>query len=88
MKPQDTSLNDAFAQRLLAKAAQSQDRFNEPKAFYDADGDCIEVFLSVDNYRAERVNDRLTLYVNRDAGTVVGILLNRAKQLINDRFNG
>ncbi len=45
------------------------------KVFPNYDGDCIEVLLSNDSYRAERIDSLVTVYVNRDNGELVGALV-------------
>ncbi|HET6878764.1 MAG TPA: hypothetical protein VFI31_01260, partial [Pirellulales bacterium] len=84
MTTQQINMEDPFAQALVAKAAGMASRVSEPKAFYNIDGDCIEVFLSADSYRAERLSDLLTIYVSRESGAIVGILMKRVKQFVKD----
>lgn len=84
MTTQGIHFDDPFAQTLLTKAAQAASRISEPKAFYNSDGDCIEVFLSADSYRAERLSDLLTIYLSRETGVIVGILMKGVKQFLSD----
>jgi hypothetical protein len=69
----EIDLNDAFTQQLLAKVQPAP--WSGPKVFRDRDGDCIEVMLSDDNYRAERLDSLVTVYVNRENGELVGALV-------------
>jgi hypothetical protein len=69
----EIDLNDAFSQELLSKVATAP--WTTPKVLSNPDGDCIEVLLSNDNYRAERLDSLVTVYVNRDTGELVGALV-------------
>ena len=46
----EINTNDAFTQDLLARIPTEP--WTGPKVFPDYDGDCIEVLLSLDSYRA------------------------------------
>lgn len=46
-----------------------------PVSYYDRDGDCIEFLISNDSYRAERIDDRLTVYFSRETGEIIGSLI-------------
>ena len=67
---QDIDLNDAFAQRVLSLV--SPEPWSGPKAFFNSDGDCIELLLSNDSYRARRLDSLVTVYESRDNGELVG----------------
>jgi len=69
----EIDLQDAFAQKLLARVQTGP--WAGPKVFPNPDGDCIEVLLSNDNYRAERLDSLVTVYVNRENGELVGALV-------------
>jgi hypothetical protein len=79
---QDIGLEDAFALDLLNKAQVLSDDGSRPRAHYSADGDCIEIVFSRENYRAERLSDLLTIYVERERGGLVGLLLKGVKPFI------
>lgn len=80
---QDIALEDAFAHQLLQKAQAFGNDGLKPKAHYNTDGDCIEILFSRQNYRAERLSDLLTIYVERERGDLVGLLLKRVKSFIS-----
>ena len=72
--------NDAFAQDLLARVPTEP--WSGPKVFRNYDGDCIEVLLSADSYRAERLDSLVTVYVNRENGELVGALVKGVRSFI------
>lgn len=47
----------------------------EPHARYVAEGECWEFVLSPESFVAERLDGRLTVYVGRETGEVVGGLV-------------
>jgi hypothetical protein len=65
--------NDEFAARVLELATPAP--LFAPAAYYDPDGDCIEFLAAQDNFRAERVDDLVTVYFSEDTGEIVGSLL-------------
>ena len=86
---QDVDLNDAFAQRVLSLA--SPEPWSGPKAFFNSDGDCIELLLSNDSYRARRLDSLVTVYENRENGELVGAIVKGVRGFISDivkRFPG
>jgi hypothetical protein len=85
----DVDLNDAFAQRILAVV--SSEPWSGPQAFFNSDGDCIELLLSNDSYRARRLDSLVTVYENRDTGELVGALVKGVRGFIGEivkRFPG
>lgn len=76
----EIDLNDAFAQDLLSR--MRTEPWLSPKVFDNRDGDCIEVLLSNDSYRAERVDSLVTVYVNRETGAIVGALVKGVRSFI------
>ena len=52
------------------------------KGLANHDGDCIEVLLSCDNYRAERLDSLVTVYVSRENGELVGALVKGVRSFI------
>lgn len=59
----------------------------EPLAYYDRDGDCIEFLVANDSYRAERVDDRLTVYYSRETGEIIGSLIKGVRRLLREITN-
>lgn len=66
--------NDEYAARVLALAPTTLEPFTAT-AYYDPDGDCIEFLASPDNFYAERVDDRVTVYYSEKTNEVIGSLL-------------
>ncbi len=63
----------------------------EPVVFHNQDGDCLEFVASPDSYRAERIDDRVTVFYSHDSGKMIGAQIKRFKELkreILDRFPG
>ena len=76
----DIDLNDAFAESLLARVPASEPQL--PFVEVDAAGDCIEVLLSSDSYYAERLDSRVTVYMSRDSGDLVGALVKGVRKIV------
>jgi len=76
----EIDLNDAFARKLMARVQTAS--WSEPRVFPNADGDCIELLLSNDNYRAERLDSLVTVYVNRENGELVGALVKGVRSFV------
>jgi hypothetical protein len=74
--------NDAFTQDLLARIPKEP--WTGPKVFRNYDGDCVEVLLSTDSYRAERLDSLVTVYVNRENGELVGALVKGVRNFIKE----
>jgi hypothetical protein len=76
----EIDLNDAFAQGLMARVQTGP--WSGPKVFPNREGDCIEVLLSSDSYRAERLDSLVTVYVNRENGELVGALVKGVRSFV------
>jgi hypothetical protein len=46
-----------------------------PVAFPDREGNCLEFFTSNEPFKAERIDDLLTVYIGRDSRAVVGAMI-------------
>lgn len=55
----------------------------EPAAQFEPEGDCIEFFLSQEDFKAERLDRWVTLYVQPDTGELVGGLIKSIKEMIS-----
>ncbi len=87
--PNDVDMNDGFAQRVLALADSKP--WTGPRAFFNPDGDCIELLLSNESYRARRLDSLVTVYENRENGALVGALVKGVRGFIGEivkRFPG
>lgn len=76
----EISLGEDFATSLLAGAAEHPPE--EPLAFYNDEGDCIEFLFSSESYYGERVDDLLTVYQGRDSGQIIGALIKGVKRFV------
>ena len=65
--------NDDFG-RYMLELARNASPF-KPSATYDGDGDCIEFIASPDVYRAQRLDDLVTVYYGQETGKIVGSLI-------------
>jgi len=68
-----TVTNNEFAKRMLL-LGRPAGQFR-PTATYDPDGDCIEFLIKPDPFRAERVDELVTVYYSQESGEVIGSLL-------------
>ncbi len=59
-----------YMQKLATKAPPFA-----PTAVYDPDGDCIEFLASPEVFRAERLDDLVTVYYGQETGKIVGSLI-------------
>ena len=65
--------NSEFGEYMLQLAAKAPPF--KPSAIYDADGDCIEFIASPEVYRAQRLDDLVTVYYGQETGKIVGSLI-------------
>ena len=85
----DVDVNDAFAQHVLALV--NSEPWSGPRAFFNSEGDRIELLLSNGSYRARRLDSLVTVYENRENGELVGALVKGVRGFIGDivkRFPG
>ena len=71
-----------FTAKVLEIAGKPVERF-KPFAFHNTDGDCIEFFVSPDDYFAERIDDYLTLYLDMDTEQIVGFVVKNVKRIMD-----
>lgn len=62
-----------FAEQVM-KLATPNEEF-EPTAVYDRDGDCVEFVAKPHPFRAERVDDLVTVYYSQVTGEIMGSLI-------------
>jgi hypothetical protein len=78
-------MNQDFLAKLSEQAGGTE---FSPTAYYDADGDCIEFFLSPEEFRAERLDRWVTVYRGRESGQIVGSLIKNIKRELFVKFPG
>lgn len=78
--PQPIDMNDAFATDLLAKVSA----WSGPTAYYNHDGDYIELMVSNESYRAQRLDSFVTVYVSRETGELVGALVKGLRRFVRE----
>ncbi len=76
---ENTKSGDAFWDNLVSQVQPFPDK---PMVFFNRDGDCIEVVLSDESYRAERLDNLVTVYVGRESGELVGALIKGVRAFI------
>jgi hypothetical protein len=54
-----------------------------PFVFYNKAGDCIEFYVSQNDYYAERIDDYLTLFLDMETDEIVGFMVKNIKQILN-----
>ena len=78
-----TVLSDQeFAARIFDIAGEQVEHF-EPFVFNNTDGDCIEFFVSDDNYYGERIDDYLTVYHSQETAEIVGFVIKNVKRMFD-----
>jgi len=71
---------DSFADLVLNQPRRTGPLV--PTAYFDREGDCVEFFTSDEDFRAERKDDRITLYRGRISGVFIG---GRIEEILNVR---
>ncbi|MFC1634134.1 hypothetical protein ACFL5Z_04780 [Planctomycetota bacterium] len=77
--------NEEFAQYMKDMADESAGF--EVTAMYDPDGDCIEFIFESDNFRAERIDDLVTVYYSESTGEIIGSLIKGVSQFLTKHPN-
>ncbi|MCE9555643.1 MAG: hypothetical protein K8T91_20020 [Planctomycetes bacterium] len=77
MANNDISLDDAFGRHVMSLVPATLQPY--PSVHVNEDGDCIEILLENESYRAHRVDDFLTVYYERSEGRMVGFLIKGAR---------
>lgn len=62
-----------FAKQMMLLAHPAE-KF-QPTATHDPDGDCVEFLAKPDPFRAERIDDLVTVYYGQETDEVVGALI-------------
>src|SRR6185295_6811656 len=71
-----------FSETVMSRRERWGGEFR-PFVTYDPDGDCIEFFMSNEDYLGRRIDSVLTLYVSRsDQRIPVGFLIKGAKKML------
>lgn len=65
--------NEEFAKKVMKLG--TSEVANEPIAYYDRDGDCIEFLVKPKNFYAERIDDLVTVYYEEDSDEIIGSLI-------------
>lgn len=58
----------------------------EPSAYINLDGDCLEVWLSNEQYYVERLTNQIEVLVSFQSRQVVGFRLNNLTRVIEDGY--
>lgn len=69
-----TAMSSSEFGKYMFRLAEKASPF-KPSATYDADGDCIEFIASPEVYRAQRLDDLVTVYYGQETGNIVGSLI-------------
>ena len=70
-----------FAQYVLSGVSESQSE--EPRAFFNEEGDCIEFLISNERFHAVRLDSLITVYYGYESGKPVGSLIKGVKKFID-----
>jgi len=71
-----------FMDTIFEIAGESSGDF-KPFVFHNKAGDCIEFFVSKDDYFGERIDDYLTLYLDMDTEQIVGFVIKNIKRILD-----
>lgn len=66
---------------MMRRTAADADPFR-PMAYYDPDGDCIEVFFSNDHFVGKRLDKWVTVYINPEKNEIIGSLIKDVSKLM------
>jgi hypothetical protein len=78
-----TVLSDQeFTARIFEIAGEPVEHF-EPYVFNNTDGDCIEFFVSQDNYYGEWIDTYLTVYRSQETDEIVGFVISNVKRILD-----
>jgi hypothetical protein len=80
MANDEAYLTDAFAQNLFSRVPQIPQ--TGARAFFNREGDCIEMLSSNESYYAERIDDLLTVFYGRDSKAIVGGVIKGAHAFV------
>jgi hypothetical protein len=72
-----------FADAVFEIAAQVQSEF-KPSVFLNEDGDCVEFFVSKNEYYAKRIDDYLTLYLEEETGEIAGFVVKNITRILDN----
>jgi len=71
-----------YADAVLEIATQAQCEFS-PFFFPNEEGDCVEFFVSPNDYYAKRIDDYLTLYLDEETEEVIGFVVKNITRILN-----
>lgn len=74
--------DEEYANAVFEIAAQEQCEFS-PFVAPNEDGDCVEFFVSPNDYYAKRIDDYLTLYLDEETENVVGFVVKNITRILN-----
>lgn len=73
---------NTFEEKLMQKV-ESAASLEYPHVHHHEDGDCIELLLSGESYKAVRIDDLMTVYMHRETKKPVGALLKGVNKFTN-----
>ena len=77
--------NQSFAEKVMGIAGSADT--SEAGVYYDRDGDCIEFLARHEPFRAERVDDLVTVYYSEETGDVIGSLVKGVSRFLQRHPN-
>jgi hypothetical protein len=80
MNHEQAPMHDAFMANLLGMVPTTP--ATGARAFFNEDGDCIEILTANESYYGERIDDLLTVFYGRESGKVVGGVIKGAKAFV------
>jgi hypothetical protein len=76
--------NMEFEQLVLSKVKPGPFK---PLALYDSQNDSLEILISDESYRRERIDEHLTLYVGRDSEEITGAVIKGVRHFADTAKN-
>jgi hypothetical protein len=76
-------LSDIDFEQAVFNIADNPVKSFSPFVFYNKAGDCIEFYVSQNDYYAERIDDYLTLFLDMNTDEIVGFMIKNIKQILN-----
>jgi len=71
-----------FAARIFEIVGEQVEHF-EPYVFNNTEGDCIEFFVSDDDYYGEWIDAYLTVYRSQETDEIVGFVISNVKRILD-----
>lgn len=72
--------NEEYSKKVMEICKDAKPEF--PFAYFDPDGDCIEVLVGADPFYSERIDDLITVYYSEIDKEIIGCLIKGVKRIL------